>query len=377
VTAVPFLDLREAHRRLWPELRAALEPVFGEGQFILGPAVERFERHFADYVGVRHCVGVNNGTSALHLALLAAGVGPGDEVVTTPHSWISTTWAVSYAGARPVFADIDPRTYNLDPAPAARAVTPRTRALLPVHLYGQAADLEPLCRLARERGLTLIEDAAQAHGARYGGRRVGGFGRAACFSFYAGKNLGACGEGGAVVTDDDTLAERVRCLRDHAQRGRHHHVELGYNMRLEGIQGAVLDVKLKYLDGWNAARARLARRYHELLAGVPGLVLPWVPEAERHVWHLFVVLLTGAPREAVQQFLQRRGVATALHYPTPIPLQPAYRHLGHRPGDFPAAERVARQCLSLPLFPEMTDGQVEHVAGALREALAAGGSAAA
>jgi dTDP-4-amino-4,6-dideoxygalactose transaminase len=364
---VPFLDLKAQNRSVWPEVQAALDPVFEQAQFILGPAVERFERHFADYLGARHCVGLNNGTSALHLALLACGVGPGDEVITTPATWISTSWAVSYVGARPVFVDVDPVTFTLDPGQAERALTPRTRAILPVHLYGQAADLDPLCRLAQEHGLALIEDAAQAHGALYRGKRVGTFGRVGCFSFYPGKNLGAFGEGGCIVTDDDAIADHVRSLRDHAQRGRHQHVEIGFNMRMEGVQGAVLDAKLPHLDGWNAARARHARRYHELLADTPGLILPEAPRPEGHVWHLFVVMARGRDREEVRAALADRGVATGLHYPTPVPFQPAYVHLGHRRGDFPVAEDLMANCLSLPLYPELTAEQVEHVATAVRE----------
>jgi dTDP-4-amino-4,6-dideoxygalactose transaminase len=367
---VPFLDLKAQNRSIWFELLSALEDVMSEAQFILGPAVERFEARFAEYVGVRHCVGLNNGTSALHLALLASGVGPGDEVITTPHSWISTTWAISYVGARPVFVDIDPVTYTLDPERVERALTPRTKAILPVHLYGQAADLAPLLRLAQAHGLALIEDAAQAHGAVYQGRRVGAWGKAGCFSFYPGKNLGAFGEGGAVVTDDAALAERVRRLRDHAQKSRHHHVEVGYNMRMEGVQGAVLEVKLRHLDRWNAARARHAQRYHELLADVPGLVLPAAPRPEGHVWHLFAVLVRGLDREAVRRSLEGKGIATGVHYPTPIPFQPAYTHLGYQPGDFPVAEEVMGGCLSLPMFAELTDEQIELTARALRECLA-------
>jgi dTDP-4-amino-4,6-dideoxygalactose transaminase len=369
VTPVPFLDLQADNRPLLAEVRAALDAVVADGHFILGPAVERFEADFAAYLGVRHCVGVNNGTSALHMALLACGVGPGDEVITTPHTWISTSWAVSYVGARPVFVDIDPVTYTLDPGRVAAAITPRTRALLPVHLYGQAADLDPLCRLAEAHGLALIEDTAQAHGARYGGRCAGTFGKAGCFSFYPSKNLGAFGEAGAVVTNDDAVAERVRCLRDHAQRGRHRHVEVGYNTRLEGLQGAVLAVKLRHLDAWNTARRRHADLYRELLAGVPGLVLPAAREPDGHVWHLYVVLAEGVDRESLRQGLAARGVGSGVHYPTPVPLQPAYAALGHRPGDFPVAEGVARQCVSLPMFPGLTEGQVVAAARALRACL--------
>lgn len=369
MTTVPFLDLRAPHQALHADLLAALEPVLLNGQFILGPAVERFEASFARYVGTRHCVGVNNGTSALHLALQALDIGPGDEVITTPHTWISTTWAISYVGARPVYVDIDPVTYNLDPALVEAAISPRTRALLPVHLYGQAADLGPLQQIAAKHDLALIEDAAQAHGAAYQGRRVGSIGKVGCFSFYPGKNLGACGEAGGVVTDDPALAERIRCLRDHAQRGRHHHVEVGYNMRMEGVQGAVLDVKLRYLDAWNAARARVAARYRELLSGLPGLVLPAPGALGAHVWHLYVVLLKDADREEVRRHLQEQGVATGVHYPTLVPFQPVYATLGYRHGDFPIAERVARQCVSLPIFPEMTDEQVTRTAEALHAAL--------
>jgi dTDP-4-amino-4,6-dideoxygalactose transaminase len=248
-----------------------------------------------------------------------------------------------------------------------RAITPRTRAILPVHLYGQATDLEPLCRLADKHNLALIEDAAQAHGAKYHGRRVGSFGRAGCFSFYPGKNLGAFGEGGCVVTNDSAVAERIRCLRDHAQQGRHHHVAIGYNTRMEGIQAAVLDAKLPHLDAWNAARARHSRRYRELLADLPGVVLPEAPRPEGHVWHLFVVLARGQKRDELRLALADRGIATGVHYPTPVPYQPAYAHLGYQPGDFPVAEDLMRNCLSLPMYAELTEEQIEYTAAVLKE----------
>jgi dTDP-4-amino-4,6-dideoxygalactose transaminase len=301
------------------------------------------------------------------MALHACGVGPGDEVITTPHTWISTSWAVSYLGAKPVYVDIDPRTYNLNPKLIERAITPRTKALLPVHLYGQACAMDALCGIARKHNLLLIEDAAQAHGATYEAKKIGSFGRISCFSFYPGKNLGAFGEGGAVVTDDEALAQRVRQLRDHAQAGRHHHVELGYNTRMEGIQGAVLEVKLRHLDDWNAARVGHAQRYCELLADIPGIQLPAIPPPGAHVWHLFVVLVQGKDRDVLQKELAQRGVATSVHYPTPVPLQPAYAHLGHKPGDFPVAEDVMRRCLSMPRFPEMTDEQIAYAASAVRD----------
>ncbi|MES1213385.1 MAG: DegT/DnrJ/EryC1/StrS family aminotransferase, partial [Singulisphaera sp.] len=297
-------------------------------------------------------------------------IGPGDEVITTPHTWISTTWAISYVGATPVYVDVDRTTYTLDAALVERAITPRTKAILPVHLYGQACDLDALSHLAAKHGLVLIEDAAQAHGARHYGRRVGSIGKVGCFSFYPGKNLGAFGEAGAIVTSDAAVAARVRRLRDHAQDGRHNHVELGYNARMEGLQGAVLDVKLRHLDDWNAARRRHARRYSELLAGIPELTLPSAESEDAHVWHLYVVLLNGIDRKTLMGQLAERGVATAIHYPTLVPFQPAYAHLNYHRGQFPVAEDVAGRCLSLPMYAELTDSQIDHVVHALRECLA-------
>jgi dTDP-4-amino-4,6-dideoxygalactose transaminase len=370
--AVPFLDLPAENRGIAEELDEAIDQVVSRGQFILGPAVERFEQAFAEYLGAKYCVGLNNGTSALHLALEACDIGPGDEVITTPHSWISTSWAISYVGARPIFVDIDPVTYNLDPQQVERALTPQTRAILPVHLYGQACDVEALGRIAERNNVDMIEDAAQAHGAIDQERRVGTFGRVGCFSFYPGKNLGAFGEAGAVVTDDEHVAARIRRLRDHAQEGRHRHVEIGHNARMEGIQGAVLDVKLRHLDKWNSRRARHARRYCELLSDVPYLQLPECPRPSRHVWHLFVVLLRGIDRGRLQRELADRGIATAVHYPTPIPFQPAYTHLGYKPGDFPVAEEVMANCLSLPMFAALTDEQIDYVAATIKSLLANG-----
>jgi dTDP-4-amino-4,6-dideoxygalactose transaminase len=364
---VPLLDLQEQNRRIQSELDEAVSEVIRQAKFILGPAVERFEGAFADYIGRRFCIGLNSGTSALHMALQALDIGPGDEVITTPHTWISTSWAISYVGARPVFVDIDPISYNLDPKLVEQSITSRTRAILPVHLYGQACDLAALGRIAQKHGLRLIEDAAQAHGAIYAGRRVGAFGDVACFSFYPGKNLGCFGEAGAVVTDDEQIAARIRCLRDHAQDGRHNHVEMGYNTRMEGIQGAVLDVKLRHLDSWNRLRAEHARRYCQRLERVSGISLPVAKQLESHIWHLFVVLVNGADRGWLANQLAARGIATGVHYPTLVPLQPAYSHLGYRRGDFPVAEDVANRCLSLPMFAEMTHEQIDYVAAAVGE----------
>lgn len=368
---VPFVDLARQHVEIRSELDAAVAAVVSGSQFILGPAVERFEASFARYLGVEYCQGVNNGTSALHLALLAAGVGPEDEVITTPLSWVSTTWAISYVGARPVFVDVDPHTFALDPSQVERAITARTKAILPVHLYGQAADLPALSDIAERHGLWLIEDAAQAHGAMCQGRRIGSWGDLACFSFYPGKNLGAWGEGGAVVTSDPRMAERIRCLRDHAQQRRHEHVSVGYNCRLEGLQGAVLDVKLRRLDAWNQQRREAAQRYLELLADCEDLALPSASDPTAHVWHLFVVRVASAAREAIRRELEAKGVATAVHYPRLIPFQPVYHHLGYRRGAFPIAEAVADRCLSLPMFPGISTAEIDQTAAALQAALAA------
>ncbi|MEW4562457.1 DegT/DnrJ/EryC1/StrS family aminotransferase [Bremerella sp. JC770] len=363
---VPFLDIREQNRRIEKELRAAVDQVIDNAQFILGPGTKSFEEAFAAYCGTKYCVGVNNGTSALHMALIANGIGPGDEVITTAHTWISTSWAISYVGATPKYVDIDPQTYNLDPSLVESVITPRTKAILPVHLYGQACELKSLSSICDSHNLRLIEDAAQAHGAKCDGKRVGSIGHIGCFSFYPGKNLGAFGEAGAVVTDDQEMAERIRRLRDHAQDGRHNHVELGFNTRMEGIQGAVLEVKLRHLDAWNEARRRLADYYRENLANVSGLRLPQCVDPQGHVWHLFVVLVDAARRDEIRQELADQGIATGVHYPTPVPLQPVYQHLGHKPGDFPVAEDVMAQCISLPMFPEWEESQARQVVDAVK-----------
>ena len=342
-----------------------------DASFALGPAVEQFESEFAQYLGTRYCVAVNSGTTALHLALLSAGVGAGDEVITTPLTWISTCWAIRYVGARPVFVDVDSATYNLDASQVKAAITANTKALLPVHLFGQAADVAALVDLSEQHGLALIEDAAQAHGARVGNRHVGSFGLAGCFSFYPSKNLGAIGEAGAVVTDDEKLASRLRRLRDHAQDGRNHHTEIGFNARMDGLQGAALSVKLPHLEDWNAARARVAASYREAFRELPGLTLPHCADPSAHVWHLFVVLVEG-DREKFRQQLLARGVQTAIHYPTPVHLQPAFADLGDATGAFPIAEAITQRCVSLPIFPELQDAQLETVVSAVRAAQARG-----
>jgi dTDP-4-amino-4,6-dideoxygalactose transaminase len=363
---VPFLDLRAQVEAIGDEMTRAVLEVVHSATYVLGPKVAAFEKDFAAYVGACHCVGVNSGTSALHLALIGAGVGAGDEVITVPMTFIATSWAVSYVGARPVFVDVDPVTYTMDAEQVERRITPRTRAILPVHLYGQPADLKPLLEIGRRHGIPVIEDAAQAHGATYRGHGAGSFGQCGCFSFYPGKNLGAYGEAGAVVTNDSALAARLRALRDHAQAERYHHHELGFNYRMDAMQGAVLGVKLKYLPRWTQARRRLADRYLDLLAEAP-LQLPTEAPERRHVWHLFVVL--HPERDRIRRELEARGVQSGMHYPIPLHLQKAYQHLGHRAGDFPVAERIGRECLTLPMFPDMTEAQQDWVVDALRTIL--------
>jgi dTDP-4-amino-4,6-dideoxygalactose transaminase len=363
---VPFLDLAAQYAGLRDEILDALREVADSTCYVLGSKVEAFEKSFAEYVGARHCVGVNSGTSALHLALIAAGVGPGDEVITVPMTFVATTWAVKYVGATPVFVDVDPASYTLDVSQLERRITPRTKAILPVHLYGQPADMGPILEIAARHGIPVIEDAAQAHGAKYEGVPAGSLGACGCFSFYPGKNLGAYGEAGAVITNDDDMAKRMRALRDHAQSQRYHHDELGFNYRMDAFQGAVLGIKLAHLERWTEARRVRAERYRRLLAHLP-LQIPVEGEDRRHVWHLFVVL--SPERDRLRAELQERDIGCGLHYPVPVHLQAAFRELGHVAGDYPMAERIANECLSLPIFPEMTDAQQDAVVGAIEEVL--------
>ncbi|MCC7418329.1 MAG: DegT/DnrJ/EryC1/StrS family aminotransferase [Acidobacteria bacterium] len=364
---VPFLDLQAQHRALRPELDAALARVLDSGQFVLGDEVAAFERELASYCGAAHAVAVSSGTSALQLALIAAGVGPGDEVVTVPFTFVATVAAVLHVGAHPVLVDVDDRSLTIDVDRIEQAITPRTRAIVPVHLYGQPADMDPIRAIAARHGIAIVEDAAQAHGARYRDRPAGGLGDLACFSFYPSKNLGACGEGGAVVTGDPRLAEAVRSLRDWGQRQKYRHDLRGFNARMDGFQGAVLRVKLRHLPAWTERRRQLARRYDAGLAA-SGLTLPVEMPYARHVYHLYTV--RARARDALQAALASDGVATGLHYPIPVHLQPAYAGLGAR-GQFPIAERAAGEVLSLPLYPEMSDAQADAVVGAVMRAATA------
>jgi dTDP-4-amino-4,6-dideoxygalactose transaminase len=360
---VPYLDLQAQIRSLRAELDAAISRALDNCSFILGPDVAAFEKEFAAFCGARHCIGCNSGTSALHIAMRLLNVGPGDEVITTPFTFIATSWAISYVGARPVYVDIEPETFNMNPAVVEAAITPRTKAVLPVHLYGHPFDAAPLLEICKKHNLPLVEDAAQAHGAKYRGRNVGTLGDMAAFSFYPAKNLGACGEGGALVCENDALATRARSLREHGSTRRYHHDEVGYNYRLEGIQGAVLRVKLPHLARWTAERRRVAQRYLELLADTP-LWLPREADYAESAYHLFTV--RHPDRDALKTHLEAHQIGCAVHYPMPLHLQKCYQWLGCGEGAFPEAEQAARECLSIPLYPELTDEQIVRVAEVIK-----------
>ncbi len=359
---VPLVDLKAQYHSIKPEIDAAIAGVLESSQFVLGEAVAAFEKEFARFCGTEQAIALNSGTSALHLALLAAGVGAGDEVITTPFTFVATVAAILYCGARPVLVDIDPNSFNIDPAGIEKAVTLRTKAIIPVHLYGQPADMDAITEIASRHRLVVIEDAAQAHGAEYKGRRAGSLGALGCFSFYPVKNLGAYGEGGAVTTSNPEHARTVRMLRDWGTDKKYHHQLKGYNYRMEGLQGAILGVKLRHLERWTEARRAHARLYDELLAGSEVCTPQAMPDA-RHVYHAYTVRSTE--RDQLQKTLAAAGVQTAIHYPVPVHLQPAYSDLGYRAGAFPHAETAAMQVLSLPVFPEMTEVQLREVAHAI------------
>lgn len=359
---VPYLDLQAQYRSIKPEIDAAISSVLDSCQFILGSEVANFEQEFAEYCGASECIALNSGTSALHLALLAAGVGPGDEVITVPFTFVASVAAVIYAGARPVLVDIDPHSFTMDPAAIESAITPCTKAILPVHLYGQTADMDPILDIARRHNLIVIEDTAQAHGARYKGRSAGTIGDIGCFSFYPAKNLGAYGEGGAVTTNNPQYAKTIRMLRDWGQEGKYRHVLRGYNYRMEGFQGAILRVKLRHLEQWTERRRAMAQTYNQLLSDMnveTPREMPWA----RHVYHVYSV--RSKERDALQAALQAEGIQTAIHYALPAHLQPAYADLGYSKGSLPESEKAANEVLALPVYPELTDAQVRIVAHAL------------
>ena len=359
---IPFLDLRAQYRQIKPEIDVAIARVVDSAQFVLGPEVGAFEERFAAYCGTTYCIALNSGTSALHLGLLAAGIGPGDEVITVSMTFVATTAAILYCGAKPVFVDIDRYTWTMDPNLVEAAVTPRTKAILPVHLHGLTADMDPIIEVARRHGLVVIEDAAQSHGAQYKGRSAGAIGDIGCFSYYPGKNLGGYGEGGAAVTNDPELARRMTLLRDWGQEAKYYHIMPGYNYRMDAIQGAVLKVKMDHIEDWTERRRSVAAHYDSLLANCR-CQSPRPPPHSRHVYHVYAVRV--AHRERVQQALNAADIGTGIHYPVPVHLQKAYADLGYKPDSLPVTEAVADEFLSLPIYAELLPDQVAEVVNEL------------
>ncbi|MCG3139424.1 MAG: dTDP-3-amino-3,4,6-trideoxy-alpha-D-glucose transaminase [Anaerolineae bacterium] len=366
MSKIPLVDLHAQYETLKPEIDAAIQRVIDKTAFILGPEAKQFEENFARFCNVKHAIGLDSGTAALHLAMMALDIGAGDEVITTAHTFIATSEPIALLGARPVLVDIDPRTYNLDPQKLEAAITPRTKAIIPVHLYGQPAEMDAIMDIARKHNIPVIEDAAQAHGATYRNHSVGTFGLLTCFSFYPGKNLGAYGDAGALVTNDDELNHKIRMLRDHGRTSKYEHEISGYGFRLDGIQAAVLDVKLKHLPAWNAARRAHADYYTELLSNVDAsIVTPYEPAHVKAVYHLYVI--RTRQRDELLQYLKERDIEAGIHYPVPLHMQPVYKNLGYQQGAFPATEQAAQEILSLPIYPELTHAQMERVVETMRE----------
>jgi len=362
---VPFLDLKLQYQSIRPEIDAAIRTVLESTSFVLGKTVSEFERAFAQAHEVKHSIGLSSGTDGNHLSLHLLGVGRGDEVILPVNTFIATAWGATLCGATPAFIDCDPDSYNLGPSKVEKAITPQTKAIVAVHLYGQPADLDPLAEIAASHNSYLVEDAAQAHLAEYKGRKVGGIGIAAAFSFYPGKNLGAYGEAGALTTNDDSIAENARMFRDQGQSRKYYHDSYGHNYRMEAIQGAVLSVKLKYLPQWTERRRAVAAKYRDMLQDVDQIVLPKEMPYAKHVYHLFVI--RAQQRDDLRVFLEQKEVDTGLHYPIPLHLQKAFQHLGYKRGDFPVAEKLADDILSLPIYPELTTQQIEYVCDSIRE----------
>ncbi|HEY8823797.1 MAG TPA: DegT/DnrJ/EryC1/StrS family aminotransferase [Candidatus Limnocylindria bacterium] len=364
---IPLVDLKAQYATIRDEVRRAIDEVLESMQLTIGPNVKAFDQEFASYIGAKHSIGVGSGTDALQLAIRACGVSGGDEVITVSHTFFATVEAILYANARPILVEIDEKTMLIDPAAVAAAITPRTKAIIPVHLYGRTVDLKPLRQIAQDRNITIIEDAAQAHGAFLDdGKRAGTGGRVNCFSFYCSKNLGAYGEAGSITTNDDRLAEELRALREHGQSTRYYHPVVGYNARLDEIQAAILRIKLRKLEQWNARRRELARMYDERLKNT-GVVAPEIPsDIRRHVFYTYTIRVPGGRRDDLRKYLGDRGIGTQIHYPVPIHLQQSAEFLGYRKGDMPVTERVASEVLSLPMFAELTDEQLERVADSVR-----------
>ena len=365
---VPFIDLKAQYESIRTEVASAIQEVLDKAAFAGGPFVAQFEQEFARFCQTQHAIGVGNGTDALWVALWGLGIGAGDEVITAPTTFIATAEAISLCGAKPVFVDVEEQTCNLDPALIEAAITPRTKAIIPVHLFGQTADMDPIIEIAKKHGLFVIEDACQAHGAEYKGRRAGSMGDAGCFSFYPGKNLGAYGEAGAVVTNNAELAEKLKVFRDHGQAKKYYHQIIGWNARMDGIQGAVLSVKLKYLPAWTEARRRNAALYGELLSQVDTVRAPNEAGYAKHVYHIYAI--RAHARDELISALGKKGIACGIHYPVPVHLQDAYKDLGLRRGSYPIAERCAEEFVSLPMFPELRKDQIEYVVNEVRNHLA-------
>ncbi len=364
---IPLVDLKAQYATIRDEVRRAIDDVLESMQLTIGPNVKAFDQEFASYIGTKHSIGVGSGTDALQLAIRACGISGGDEVITVSHTFFATVEAILYANARPILVEIDEKSMLIDPAAVAAAITPRTKAIIPVHLYGRTADLKPLRQIAQDRNITIIEDAAQAHGAFLDdGKKAGTGGRVNCFSFYCSKNLGAYGEAGSITTNDDRLAEELGALREHGQSTRYYHPVVGYNARLDEIQAAILRIKLRRLDQWNARRRELARMYDERLKN-SGVIVPEIPsDIRRHVFYTYTIRVQGGRRDDLRKYLGERGIGTQIHYPVPIHLQQSAQFLGYRQGDMPITERVASEVLSLPMFAELTDEQLERVADSVR-----------
>ena len=361
---VPFLDLKAQYASIKDEITVALQQVLDNTAFAGGPFVEKFEKDFASFCQCEHAIGVGSGTEALWAALLSLGVGPGDEVITAPNTFIATAEAISFCGAKPVFIDVDEQTYNLNPILLEDAITPKTKAIIPVQLFGQTADMDPIIEVARAHGLFVIEDACQAHGAEYKGRRAGSIGDVGCFSFYPGKNLGAYGEAGAVVTNNAELADKIRMFRDHGQKKKYYHSMIGWNARMDGFQGAVLSVKLKYIAEWNEARRRNAQLYNKLLAAVDDVIIPMEADYNKHVYHVYAIRTKD--RDTLIKTLAEKEIFCGIHYPVPLHLQEAYKFLGRGKGSFLVTERCAEEFISLPMFAELTQGQIERVTNEIK-----------
>ena len=366
-TDIPLVDLKAQYRTIRDEVRFAIDEVLEGMHLTIGPNVRAFDQEFAAFCGTKHAIGVGSGTDALQLAIRALGISSGDEVITVSHTFFATVEAILYSGARPILVDVDPKTFNMDLVAATEAITPRTKAIMPVHLYGRTVDMKPLLALAKEKGLQIIEDACQAHGAVLDtGAKAGASGRVSAFSFYCSKNLGAYGEAGSITTNDDTLATELRSLREHGQSTRYYHPVIGYNARLDEIQAAILRIKLRKLPEWNARRLAIARHYNDRLKD-SGVIAPEIPEGGRHVFYCYVIRVPNGRRDALRQYLSERGIGTGVHYPVPIHLQEASAFLGYRQGDFPVTERLANEVVSLPMYAELTDAQVDTVAAAVAE----------